>query len=189
MSWNQDVSGGVKPPVLIAADAGRIIATFELPTSAALTETFETVSVRKTALDGALVDSPRGFRYRARVHMPYVEVSVWRGLAAAFSAYRAGADLLFRPHGDYPKITYAVAPAADFAFPYVAGKYLGYAGTLELVGTTLLDYIPTSAVWNYFCAADEQGYGPNEISLFTDADENRYAFDEPSLFSPADGLG
>jgi len=118
-----------------------------------------------------------------------MDVAAWRELAAAFSAYRAGARLRFWPHADCGAIWYYVAPAGDFAFPYVAGKLVGYAGALELVGTTLVPYIPTPTSWNYFCAAGEEGYDPAEITFFTAADEENYAPDEESFFSAAGAVG
>ncbi len=190
MSWSNYVSGGVGPPQLaVEAAGGKIARSFDFPDSAQLTERFEVVSVRRAAVNGTLVDIPRGYRYRAKVKLPHVEVAWWRQLAVAFSAYRAGARLLFWPHADCPKICYAVVPAADFAFPYLAGKYLGYAGTLGLVGTTLLPNIPMTATWYYLCDAGETGYDPAEITFFTSVDETNYSPAEESFFSAASGLG
>ncbi len=190
MSWTSYVSGGVGPARLAVLDAaGREVRACELPPSAELTESFEAVAVRRAAANGVLVEVPRGFRYRVKVKMGYVEVGWWRELALAFSAWRAGARLRFWPHADCERIYYAAAPAADFLFGYVAGKYLGYAGTLELVGTELLPYIPMTWTWDYFCAAGEEGYEPGEISYFADAAEEEYAPGEASLFSAVGAPG
>jgi hypothetical protein len=190
MSWNDNVSGGTGPPVLETRDdAGRVVLTLAFPASAALTESFDVASVRHTALDGTLLDTPRGYRYRARVAMPSLAVATWRGLTAALALWRAGGRLRFYPHDDCERIYYDVVPAADFAFPYVSGKYLGYAGTLELAGTELLPFIPATWDWAYYCAAAEDGYDPDEITYFTAAGEPDYDDAEISYFGSAEARG
>jgi hypothetical protein len=190
MSWENLVSGGVAPPRLeVTDDAGRVAAAYELPPGAALTESYDVATVRHTVLDGGVLDEPRGFRYRVRVTLPYMEVAYWRGLVAAFGAYRAGARLRFLPHGDCPRIAYEVVPAAEFTFPYAAGKYVGYAGQLELVGVELLPFIPATWAWDHFCAVGETGYEPDEVAHFSGAGETEYAPDEAALFAAARGLG
>jgi hypothetical protein len=190
MSWSNNVSGGVAPPRLAVANAAaKAVRELSFPAAAALEETFEAVSIRRAAINGDTVEVPRGFRYRARVKLPFVELAFWRELAAAFSAWRAGGRLRFWPHADCDEISYEVLPAGDFIFPYVAGKYVGYAGTLELVAAVLLPFVPAAASWNYFTAAGETGYAPAELTHFTDADEEDYASDELSHFSPARAAG
>jgi len=184
------VSGGVAPPRLAAlGPTGREIWSCELPAHAEVGESFEAVSARRVNMNGALVDIPRGFRYAVKVKMAYLTLAEWRELAAAFTLWRAGFGLRFWPHADCEAIRYDVVPAADFSFPYVAGKYLGYAGTLELTGTALLPYIPAAARYSYFCAAGTTGYAPDEITHFTAAAEEHYAPAETSHFSPARGMG
>jgi hypothetical protein len=190
MSWTEYVSGGVGPPTIAVYNAGgQRILCVELPATAALAESFETVNIRHTNLAGSFVDIPRGFRYRARVHLPYVDAATWRALATAFASWRAGCRLTFQPHADCANISYEVVPAGDFAFPYLAGKYLGYAGSLELAGAELLAAIPMTWEWNYFCAADEGSYAAGEISYFAAAAEEDYAPAEPAFFCPAAAAG
>jgi len=190
MTWTECVSGGVGSPVVAVYDASaRRTMRLELPPTAALAESFEAVNVRHTNLSGTLLDNPRGFRYHVNVRLPFVDAATWRALAAAFAAWRAGARLTFQPHADCAKIVYEVSPVADFAFPYVAGKYLGYAGTLELVGAELLAAIPMTWEWDYFCASGEGTYNPGEISYFAAVAEEGYAPAEPAYFCPAAAAG
>lgn len=187
MSWSDYVSGGVGPAAL-KVEAGGGDREIVFPETAELTERFEAITVRRVALNGEVLDLPRGFRYHARLRLGWLDVDGWRRLAAAFAAWRAGARWRFVPHTDCPGIAYDVAPACEFSFGYVAGKYLGYAGQLELMGTALTRFIPAPWQWRYFCSVAEAGYGTGETTYFTAAGEN-YNPGEESHFSPAEIVG
>lgn len=190
MSWSEKVAGGVGPPRLaLLGPGGRVIKQLTFPADAALEETFDAVVARAVAVTGGVVEVPRGFRYRARVRFAFMEVGVWRDVAGVFAAWRAGATLRFWPHADCDAIFYDVVPEGDFAFPYVAGKMVGYAGTLTLIGKELLPYIPAPAAFHYFCDAEEEGYAEAEITHFTSAAEENYATAEESFFSPVEAVG
>lgn len=190
MSWVEYVSGGVGRSIIAAYDAlERCILQLELPPSAALVESYEAIKLRHINLAGKVLDTPRGFRYHARIQIPHMDAATWRMIAALFAAWRAGSRVAFQPHADCAKIVYTVVPSADFCFPYAGGKYLGYAGILELTGAELLTTIPITWEWDHFCAADEVNYNPAEISYFAAVGAEGYSAAEPAYFCPAVNAG
>lgn len=184
MTRSMYVSGGVGPPkVEVITPSGDVLTTVVFPESGRLTEGYELVSIRATAVTGDLVDAPRGYRYRVDIDLPAITLEEWKGITRAFSYYSAGNNLRFYPHLDVAGIYYDVLPSGGMALPYLRGKYLGYEGKVSFVGVNVLDYIPGPAAFSYFCSVGETGYDPDEISFFSDVEEEGYLPDEISYFS------
>jgi hypothetical protein len=182
----QYVSGGVgAPKVEVLSSDGEVFRTVDLPEPARLSESYELVAVRNTAVTGGIVDRPRGYRYRVDMEFAALSLDEWKEFVRVFTDYSKGNGLRFYPHDDESGVFYDVVPGSGMALPYLQGRYLGYEGKVSFVGVEVLDYIPCPTLFSYFCSADETGYDTDEISYFSDAEETGYSGGEISYFSGA----
>jgi hypothetical protein len=161
MSWNDFVSGGVAPPCAILATTQATTesaVSVDLPDtgSAGMQEAFEEVVLSEDeTMSGSHRHLAAGFRYHIRIHYPYLSLADYRKLVQIISYSQSRGGFYFLPHSD-GEWQFRVAVCEGCKFNYVGGKYLGYEGTLELVGLDLLRSIPIDSEigWSDFCHPD-----------------------------------
>lgn len=161
MSFSSFISGGVAPPRAILATTQTNMAaavTVDLPDtgSAGMQETFEEVVLADDeTLSGSHRHLTAGFRYHIKIHYPYLSLADYRKLVQIITYSNNWGGLYFLPHSD-GEWQFRVAANDGCKFNYVGGKYLGYEGTLELVGLDLLRSIPIDSEvgWSDFCHPD-----------------------------------
>jgi hypothetical protein len=174
MSWNYFVSGGVAPPRAVLATTQAVMPSavmVDLPEtgSAGMQEAFEEVVLNEDqTMSGSQRHLTAGFRYRIKIHYPYLNLADYRKLVQIITYSNNRGGFYFLPHSD-GEWQFRVAACSGCNFNYVGGKYLGYEGTLELVGLDLLRSIPIDSEvgWSDFCHPDY---------IYLDSDEGLHQF-------------
>jgi len=161
MSFSSFVSGGVAPPraVLATTQANMPEAvTVDLPQtgSAGMQEAFEEIVLAEDeTMSGSRRYLTAGFRYHIKIHYPYLSLADYRKLVQIITYSNNCGGFYFLPHSD-GEWQFRVAAGSGCNFNYVGGKFLGYEGTLELIGLDLLRSIPIDSEvgWSDFCSPD-----------------------------------
>ncbi|MGQ9706850.1 MAG: hypothetical protein ACUVWP_07645 [bacterium] len=178
------VEGGIMPPRLVCHNIdGNILKTVDIPYKGyiPITESFEQVSDRYITIDGRLNVIHKGYRYRCKIKLSYLDKYTLRQIKIIHNHLKDNNYLIIYPHRDRLDIRYRVEIEEPFSFGYLSGRMIGYSGILRLIGVDLLSAIPTDYKIAYFNSVDRE-YEESEITHFTSSDEENYDEDEISQF-------